>query len=170
MIHRTSTSVRVASYLARQGVRALSSSANTHAVQPNPPVTLDPTLKTLLQGVDLSVSSHKKKVEGELHSRPLRELEPFQDDKGVVAYYDGIDDDGDALIEPTQRREDRKSPAARFGSDRIGSVVLPSELQHAIISLINGTPTTSAAVYDAYSSRKQIQTSHSFTVTQSASS
>lgn len=171
MIHRTSTSVRILSHWTRQNVCALSSSASTRAVQPNPPVTLDPTLKTLLQGVDLSVSSHKKKVEGELHSRPLRELEPFQDDKGDVAYYsDTADNESDALIEPTQRREDRKSPAARFGANRIGSVVLPPELQRAITSLINGAPLATSAVHDAYSFRKQIQTSHSSTATQNVSS
>ncbi|KAL4067352.1 mitochondrial small ribosomal subunit Rsm22-domain-containing protein [Scleroderma yunnanense] len=137
MIYCTSTSVRILSRVARQSVCALSSSATTRGAHPNPPVTLDPTLKTLLEGVDLSVSSHKKKAEGELHSQPLRELEPFQDDNGDVAYYNNIDEEGDAFMEPTQHREDRKSPAARFGGNSIGSVVLPPELQRAIISLIN---------------------------------
>jgi hypothetical protein len=35
-------------------------------------------------------------------------------------------------------RESRKSPAAVFGSDQIGTVVLPQELRSAIEEIISG--------------------------------
>ncbi|KAI6153974.1 mitochondrial small ribosomal subunit Rsm22-domain-containing protein [Pisolithus tinctorius] len=131
-----SGSVRVLSRVGLQNVATLSSSAVLRSAQPNPSVPLDPTLKTLLQGVDLSVSGHKKRTAGNVHSRTLRELEPFQDEHGDVAYH-GMDDERSALGESVQGREDRKSPAARFGSNGIGAVILPAELQRAIVSLID---------------------------------
>ena len=42
------------------------------------------------------------------------------------------------LSEPRQRSGERKSPAAVFGSQRIGMLILPSELQSAINQLIKG--------------------------------
>ncbi|KIO06885.1 hypothetical protein M404DRAFT_137276 [Pisolithus tinctorius Marx 270] len=131
-----SGSVRVLSRVGLQNVATLSSSAVLRSAQPNPSVPLDPTLKTLLQGVDLSVSGHKKTTAGNVNSRTLRELEPFQDEHGDVAYH-GMDDERSALGESVQGREDRKSPAARFGSNGIGAVILPVELQRAIVSLID---------------------------------
>jgi hypothetical protein len=41
-------------------------------------------------------------------------------------------------------RDARKSPAALFGSQSIGQVVLPFELQKSISLLISGGPTTSS--------------------------
>ena len=38
----------------------------------------------------------------------------------------------------TQTRKERKSPAAAFGSNGIGSVTIPFELQDAIRSIISG--------------------------------
>ncbi|KAI6136262.1 mitochondrial small ribosomal subunit Rsm22-domain-containing protein [Pisolithus sp. B1] len=131
-----SSSVRVLSRVGLQNVAALTSSAVLRSAQPNPSVPLDPTLKTLLQGVDLSVSSHKKRTAGDVRSRSLRELEPFQIEQGDVPYYD-MDDEENVLNESAQAREDRKSPAARFGSNGVGAVTLPAELQRAIASLIN---------------------------------
>ncbi|KAI6112483.1 mitochondrial small ribosomal subunit Rsm22-domain-containing protein, partial [Pisolithus croceorrhizus] len=106
------------------------------SAQPNPSMSLDPTLKTLLQGVDLSVSSHQKRTVEEVRSRPLRELESFQIEQGDVPYHN-MDDEENVLNESAQAREDRKSPAARFGSSGVGAVTLPAELQRAIASLIN---------------------------------
>ncbi|KAG6334024.1 hypothetical protein ID866_5067 [Astraeus odoratus] len=141
MIRYSSKSARVIARLTRRNLPVVSLSAGVHSGQPNPPVSLDPALRSLLQGVDLSVSNHKKRAAGEFHSRPLRELEAFQNEEGDVAYYDVVDEES-ALLEPAQRREDRKSPAARFGSDGIGAVTLPPELQRAIISLINDSDTS----------------------------
>lgn len=131
-----SSSVRVLSRVGLQNVAALTSSAVLRSAQPNPSVPLDPTLKTLLQGVDMSVSNHKKRTAGDIRSRPFRELEPFQIEQGDVAYHN-MDDEGNLLSDSAQAREDRKSPAARFGSNGVGAVILPAELQRAIASLIN---------------------------------
>lgn len=64
-----------------------------------------------------------------------RELEAFENDAGEIEYYDM--DHEDYLAEE-HRREDRKSPAARFGSDGIGTVVLSPELQRTVAALIEG--------------------------------
>ncbi|KAI6047994.1 mitochondrial small ribosomal subunit Rsm22-domain-containing protein [Pisolithus marmoratus] len=136
MLCSHSSTVRVLSRVGLQNVAALSSSAVLRSSQPNPSVPLDPTLKTLLRGVDLSVSSHKKRTAGDVRSRPLRELEPFQNEQGDVTYHD-MGDERSVSGDPALAREDRKSPAARFGSNGIGAVILPAELQRAIASLID---------------------------------
>jgi hypothetical protein len=50
-----------------------------------------------------------------------------------------LDSSYDAVMKDVTREyRDRKSPAARFGSKRIGSVVLPDELHQAIQKVIVG--------------------------------
>lgn len=66
-----------------------------------------------------------------------RELETLENDEGAIEYYD-MDQEDHPIEEPARRREDRKSPAARFGSDRIGTVVLSPELQRSVTALIEG--------------------------------
>lgn len=70
-------------------------------------------------------------------STSTRELEALENDVGETEYYD-MDHEDYPIEEPARRREDRKSPAARFGSDGIGSVVLSPELQRAVSALIEG--------------------------------
>lgn len=132
------SSLTLAPVSARPTVCAFSSSTCVRWTQPNPSLVLDPSLKSLLRDVDLSVSGRQNKTRGGLDSRRLRELEPFQNNDGGVTYHDR-DDQSNTMHELVQSREDRKSPAARFGSDGIGAVVLPPELQRAVGSLISGT-------------------------------
>src|ERR1700733_15959567 len=92
---------------------------------PNPPLDLDPSLQALLKDVDISLSQNK--------SRPpvlRRELEalPTEDLPETVT----------SLAEELPEYAQRKSPAAQFGSQQIGAVVLPPQLQTSINLLIFG--------------------------------
>ncbi|KAG6380818.1 mitochondrial small ribosomal subunit Rsm22-domain-containing protein [Boletus reticuloceps] len=138
MLAGTRASLRVLSCSTRPGISASSSAAGSHAgPQPKPSVTLDPSLKSLLHGVDSDMSlMSKHKGAEEPISTSVRELEALENDKG------GIDIEDYSIEESARRREDRKSPAARFGSDGIGIVVLPSELQRTVTALIEGTNKT----------------------------
>ncbi|KIJ66366.1 hypothetical protein HYDPIDRAFT_180817 [Hydnomerulius pinastri MD-312] len=128
---------------ARSSVSAFSSTANANAAtsQPKPSLALDPTLKSLLQDVDMSLTSHKLKRTDAPSAPPPRELEAVANDEGDIEYYD-IDHEDYPYDEPARRREDRKSPAARFGSDGIGSVVLPPEMQRTVTALIEDVDKT----------------------------
>ena len=70
-------------------------------------------------------------------STSTRELEALENDVGETEYYD-MDHEDYPIEEPARRREDRKSPAARFGSDGISTVVLSPELQRTVTALIEG--------------------------------
>lgn len=116
---------------------AFSSSAPTNSLRP--PLTLDPSLKALLKDVDISLK--KTKVE----SPPpitMHELEVLDD---VFPVHHEVSMDDWAPLDFSENKaesgqlEDRKSPAALFGSQRIGMVILPLELQSAINLLIAGT-------------------------------
>ncbi|KAF8433554.1 mitochondrial small ribosomal subunit Rsm22-domain-containing protein [Boletus edulis BED1] len=138
MLAGTRASLRVLSCSTRPRISASSSAAGAHAgPQPKPSVTLDPSLKSLLHGVDSDMSlMSKHKGAEEPISTSVRELEALENDKG------GTDIEDYSIEESARRREDRKSPAARFGSDGIGTVVLPSELQRTVTALIEGTNKT----------------------------
>ncbi|KAF8841935.1 hypothetical protein BDN67DRAFT_966448 [Paxillus ammoniavirescens] len=143
MITSTRASLRVLlSRSARSSVSGFSSTASAHAApQPKPSLALDPSLKSLLQAVDMSLMTHKHGRPDEPIESPPRELEAFANDHGDIEYYD-IDHQDLPFDEPARHREDRKSPAARFGSDGIGAVVLPPELQRTVTALIEGTDKT----------------------------
>ncbi|KAI4528744.1 Rsm22-domain-containing protein [Schizophyllum commune Loenen D] len=103
---------------------AAASNAAATASAPNPRMHLDPTLQALLRDVDISLINNKAK---EKYAAPKkRELEVFPQDAAVVD------------VEPFEEekfedeRMHRKSPAALFGSEKIGSLVLPNELQREI--------------------------------------
>jgi hypothetical protein len=111
------------------------SSTPTHHSLQNPPLNLDPGLQALLRDVDISLKSSKeglpkhKELEivtranpGLLHGLSVTEWSPME----VGA------DLGDV------ERESRKSPSAIFGSDQIGSVILPQELLTAVEAIISG--------------------------------
>ena len=78
---------------------------------------------------------HKGTEEPTLTS--ARELEALENNEGEIEYYD-LDPGDHQIEEPARRREDRKSPAARFGSGGIGTVVLSPELQRTVTALIEG--------------------------------
>jgi hypothetical protein len=79
--------------------------------------------------VDISLTKHNAAVQRQdVH----RELE-------VISSSVTVESDRDIPVEhdPEDDWRDRKSPAARFGANRIGAVVLPSGLQKSIDSLIS---------------------------------
>lgn len=65
-----------------------------------------------------------------MHSKTLEELQVVQDFASLP-----LDEGHDPMA---IYEEERKSPAAIYGSEAIGAVVLPHELQDAITVLING--------------------------------
>jgi hypothetical protein len=99
--------------------------------QPHPPLNLDPGLKALLQDVDISLKS-KIRVSPQPLQRDLEEIQDYQcvEDRTLLP---------EELDEFDGARDPRKSPAADFGGQRIGAVVIPSELQRSIDQLISGT-------------------------------
>ena len=135
MLSGTRASLRVLSCSTRSKVFAFSSTAGAHvASQPKPSLTLDPSLKSLLHDVDISLMPKHK---GEPTSTSARELQALENEEGEVEYYN-LDLGDYPIEEPARHRRDRKSPAARFGSDGIGTVVLPPELQRTVTALIEG--------------------------------
>lgn len=123
-------------FLRRQadGLRSSSTSASP-SHQPNAPLDLDPAFQALLRDVEISLRNKSSHPASGLRS--LRELEVFPHDPDAEVDYltsAELDTRDDLLAE----KEGRKSPAAAFGSQRIGSVVLPSELQTTIGRMIGG--------------------------------
>jgi hypothetical protein len=96
-------------------------------VQPNPRLDLDPSLQTLLQDVDIALQSHPKKERKSVHELEIISLQNVEAVTQHEQY--GLE---------TDENLPRKSPAALFGSQRTGSVVLPLELQDQIQCLISG--------------------------------
>ena len=125
-------------------VRAASSSAGL-SHQPNAPLELDPAFQALLKDVEISIRNRIPDTSTAI--RGPRELELIPHGPDVTHDYltsaelDAQDSDGN-------HADNRKSPAASFGSQRIGAVVLPLELQLSIERLIAGacssTPTPPA--------------------------
>ena len=68
--------------------------------------------------------------------RAPRELEVFPDDPSTVADY--LSSEELDNLEVAEDRHTRKSPAAHFGSQRHGTIVMPFELQGTITKLISG--------------------------------
>lgn len=135
MLAGTRTSLRVLSHPTRPKISAFASTTSVHvAPQPRPSLPLDPSLKSLLHDIDISLMAKHKGAEVPT-SASARELEALENDVGEIEYYD-MDHEDHPTEEPARRREDRKSPAARFGSDGIGAVVLPQELQRTVTALI----------------------------------
>lgn len=131
MLRGTSVTLRILAHMTRHAGLPFSTSAATASTQPNTALNLDPSLKALLQDVDISLTSHKqipvRKSPRELQAFAVEELEENVD----VGVEDPFEDS-------SERNEHRKSPAAQFGSKKIGAVVLPAELQASITALING--------------------------------
>ncbi|KAF5352672.1 hypothetical protein D9756_005834 [Leucocoprinus leucothites] len=109
-------------------IAGFSSSTRLAAAQPNPRIDLDPSLQTLLQDVDLALHNHSRKEKKRLHQLEVISTEEVAEDRSF---------ENDAY--DTEKGVHRKSPAASFGSQRIGAVTLPLELQHTIQRLISDT-------------------------------
>ncbi|KAI0756542.1 mitochondrial small ribosomal subunit Rsm22-domain-containing protein [Daedaleopsis nitida] len=106
-----------------------SSTSVPHAVHPNAPLELDPAFQALLKDVEISLHN---KASG---SFTPRELEVYPDDPDAEMDY-LTSAELDAQDDLLDKKEGRKSPAAAFGSQRVASVVLPSELQSTIGRMI----------------------------------
>lgn len=131
---------RTLTRILRREVRGMASSASSSTAHaPNPPLDLDPSMQALLRDADMSLLRHKaRRVLGSDPNKPPRELEvypndPFTDD----AYMTAAELDSQEL--ESEEGLGRKSPAAAFGSQQIGAVVLPVELQNTISRLIAGS-------------------------------
>ena len=125
---------------------------------PNPPLHLDPSLQVLLRDIDMSLknrNSLRKYKELEIvsgadsphvHDLPSEEWSPMDMNDDIHQVEGGS----------------RKSPAALFGSDQIGAVILPQELRSAIDAMISGRLTQS------YSLRKRNDAFYIYTESQKA--
>jgi hypothetical protein len=111
-----------------QAFAGFKSSVIISAGQPNTRLSLDPSLQSLLKDVDMSLINLK------IQHPPPRELEVIPADTALNEVVE-IDETHDPFVENRQRR---RSPAAHFGSQQIGSVVIPLELQRSINHLIAG--------------------------------
>lgn len=115
---------------------AFSSSASKNSLRP--PLNLDPSLKALLKDVDISLK--QAKVEGP-PPMATRELEVLDENLPIhheISMEDWTPLDFSENKIHSEQSVERKSPAALFGSRRIGMVILPLELQSAISLLIAG--------------------------------
>jgi hypothetical protein len=112
---------------------AFNSSAPINMLRP--PLDLDPSLQALLKADDISLKNAKTLP------KALRELEVL-DNLTIMQHLPMDDwaslDISDIKVMESQRSGERKSPAALFGSQRIGMVILPSDLYSAIEQLIAG--------------------------------
>ncbi|PPQ72470.1 hypothetical protein CVT24_003094 [Panaeolus cyanescens] len=96
---------------------------------------MDPSLEALLRDVDVSLKNFKG------HNKPPRALEVIPESSSAPEVL--ADEWTSMELLPEEDTHDdleqghRKSPAAKFGSNQIGSVALPLELQHSINLLIS---------------------------------
>lgn len=102
---------------------AFNSSAPNNLLRP--PLDLDPSLQALLKEDDITLKKSK------ILPKALRELEVLDD--LTIMQHPSLDD-----WDISDTKMKRKSPAALFGSQRIGMVILPVELRSAIQELIDG--------------------------------
>lgn len=124
-------------------VTVLSSAANfsstpNNLVAPNPRLKLDPNLDAFLQDVDLSTKDSKLRLKYQ-HKNLEVVAENDTDSSHVLTPEEWFPFQSSDESEISTKREPSKSPAALFGSEKIGAVVLPQELTNAIASLIAGT-------------------------------
>ena len=135
---------------------AFNSSAPNNLLRP--PLDLDPSLQALLKGEDITLK-HTKVL-----PRAIRELEVI-DNLTLMEHQISLDDWKPMDIYDTiiGRSGERKSPAALFGSQRIGMVVLPSELHSAIKQLIAGMHPVKMAIIIVHIG-SQTEINHKFAV------
>jgi hypothetical protein len=105
---------------------AFSSSSVATTSHPNPPLNLDPSLKAFLKDVDISLAHTR--------TRPL----PPRKELDAIPVEPKLAEDALAEEDVQDEYSQRKSPAAHFGSQQIGAVIIPSELQNSINVMISG--------------------------------
>ena len=122
--------------LSLASARHLSWTNLVYSQHPNAPLELDPSYQSLLKDVDLSLLRHyARHAVVDARAPPPRELEVYPNSS------EGSYMTAEQLDFQEEERNDKgkqKSPAALFGSQRIGAVVLPFELQQTISRLISG--------------------------------
>ncbi|KAF8079067.1 mitochondrial small ribosomal subunit Rsm22-domain-containing protein [Lyophyllum atratum] len=99
--------------------------SRTFTGHPNPPLDLDPGLQAVLNNGDMSLAKGRT-------NKPFKELEvvPVEEQLEVAA---NSEVDG----EISDYSSERKSPAAHYGSQQIGAVILPNQMQNAINAMIS---------------------------------
>ena len=111
---------------------ASNSAVSSH--HPNAPLELDPAFQALLRDVEISLRNKLPPNTSGGHGP--RELEVFpQDPDTTLDYLTSAELDAQ---DEGFGKEHRKSPAAAFGSQRIGAVALPPELQSSIERMVAG--------------------------------
>jgi hypothetical protein len=102
--------------------------SSTSSHQPNAPLELDKSFRAVLRDIDNSFSEQKLNRH---HSLPdIHELTAYPTDSEATELAHQDDEEN--------ARAPRKSPAAHFGSQRLGAVVIPQELKGTISALISG--------------------------------
>ncbi|KAI0281665.1 mitochondrial small ribosomal subunit Rsm22-domain-containing protein [Russula aff. rugulosa BPL654] len=101
------------------------SSSSSH--QPNAPLDLDKSFRAILRDIDNSIAEQKLNRH---HSLPdTHELTALPTDSDATELAHQEDEEN--------TRAQRKSPAAHFGSQQPGAVVIPQELKQTIFALIS---------------------------------
>ncbi|PSS29720.1 hypothetical protein PHLCEN_2v2868 [Hermanssonia centrifuga] len=138
LLRSLSTRSLFSASLRRADIRAISSTSAAGSNQPNAPVELDPSFQALLKDVDLSILRHKARQLPGADAQAHRELEVFPHDPLRADDY-MTSEELDSQEYDEDSKDFRKSPAARFGSQRVGAVILPLELQQTITRLISAS-------------------------------
>jgi hypothetical protein len=95
---------------------------------PNAPLDLDPSFQDLLRNADMGMG-HKFNVHDPVEWQPDHRHMELIEQEGITSTSWIEEEDPDS-------RGSRKSPAADFGSRKIGAVVLPDQLQESVTRLI----------------------------------
>jgi hypothetical protein len=114
--------------------------SSSSSYQPNAPLDIDKSFRALLRDIDSSIAEQKLNRH---HALPeIHELTAYPTDSEVteLAHQDNEE----------SARAQRKSPAAHFGSQQIGAVVIPQELKQTISALISGEKATTIAYLRGY--------------------
>lgn len=127
---------------------AFNSSAPINLLRP--PLDLDPSVQALLKEEDITLKPKK------VLPKAIRDLKVL-DNLSIMEYQISLDDWA------LNCSGERKSPAAVFGSQRIGMVLLPLELQSAIKQLIAGMHPVKMAIIIVHIG-SQTETNHKFKV------
>lgn len=116
-------------------VSAFPSSSRWQSHMPNAPLDLDPSFRELFRDADMGMA-HRLNA----HYPGHRHVE--------LVKQEGITSTSWIEEEESSSRGSRKSPAAEFGSRKIGAVVLSDQLQESVIRMIESAFTSHAAVSD----------------------
>ena len=114
------------------------SSSSSH--QPNAPLELDKSFRAIFRDIDNSIAEQKLNRH---QSLPVtHELTAYPTDPEATELAHQEDEEN--------TRAQRKSPAAYFGSQQLGAVVIPQELKQAISALISSENITAIAYLPVY--------------------